>query len=439
MTRRNNQAQSDHDDRQEETLNTSTRSRKSKTRKHKTERSGEVEVDDTVGKFDRAMSSFLGHLKKVMEARESTRLIKIDGGPNPVTKYLNKYSQVYDKTSHTDPLEHLDYFRPLARRYLDKIASGSDTWLLEGSIIIQYGAGTAAESRAKEVKIMVSAIYQVACKLRDDKELQLEGKADEEYAKAHELNYPDILLLDLYRILCLAAPDQDKPKIRSQIERLETDLCIPQDGTTAMGNASASTSNGGFGNLFGMMGQIAGKMGIPIPQGAFPKENEISGMIENFINNDGAKTALTQMFDEVKDAKNPSDMVKGLMKSIGDPQLIEAIAGSATETMAQAETSLSRNPFKPTNGPFAPGNGIFVDRPEQPVGPIGPVGRVGPVDMDVADSSNGMDASYLSFGSTTAPQESYKVVDYIDDEEVDVPDEYCDEAVCLSEHQESLQ
>ena len=286
----------------------------------------------------------------VMEAREATRLVKIDrSGPNPILKYLGKYAQVYDKTSKSDPLEHLPYFVPIARRYLDKIASGDDTWLLTGSINIQYGAGTKAESKTKQIKIMVSSIYQVACTLRDEKEAQLEGQPDEEWSKAHELNYPDILLLDLYRLLVLASPECDRPKIRSQIERLEQDLGLTQGATTTMSQGGLSS-----GALIGMASQFASRLGINLPQGSLPNEREIGNLIDTFIGNDSTRNVIGQMFNEIQDCKTPGDLVNGLVRTLNDPQLAEALTSTATETMRSAGMSMPVVPVPTTESTVEP-------------------------------------------------------------------------------------
>jgi hypothetical protein len=314
--------------------------------------------DDTAGQFDRAMVSLLEHLKMVMETREATRLIK--SGSNPVLKYLNKYTQVYDKTSKTDPLEHIVYFTPIVRRYVDKIASGDDVWLLKNSIVIQYGAGTKAETRTKEIKVMLSAIYNVACTLRDEKEVQLEGKPDEEYTKAHELNYPDIILLDLYRIFVLAASEHDKAKIRTQVDRLEKDLGLSQGDSTTMGYGFGAGFGGG--GMMGMAAQFASKLGINIPPGGMPNDREIGSLIDGFINNDRTKQVFGQMFNDVKGVQTSGELVNELIKNLNNPQLAEVLNDTAAETMRHA--GMAHGPPRPESEsapvtvphPFVPDN-----------------------------------------------------------------------------------
>lgn len=348
-------------------------------------------TQDLAGQFDRGMISFIDHLKMVLQAREATRIVKINrAGPNPIAKYLNKYAQVYDKTSKTDPLEHLPYFTPIARRYLDKIASGDDAWLLNNSVIVQYGAGTKAESRTREIKIMISSIYQVACTLRDEKEAQLEGQPDEEWSKAHELNYPDILLLDLYRILVLSAPEIDKPKIRTQIERLEQDLGLSQGGSTTMNQGSLNA-----GALIGMASQFAGKLGINLPPGGLPNEREIGSLIDTFIGNDKTKNVIGQMFNEIQECKTPGDLVNGLVKTLNDPNLAEALTNTATETMRSAGMTLPGAVAEPTTANIVVTTG-------------------GPADPPVGDET----VPSVPVG-TLIPVEDVEVV------------QYCDEAVCL--------
>lgn len=291
--------------------------------------------DDEKVAFDAAMSTLIKHLVRVMEAREELK-IKV-GVVSPVLKYLRRYQTVYEKTAKDDPLEHVDYIKPWYRKFRTLILKGDNDWLTKNSITIQYGYGTPAESRAKDYRIMLSTIYNAALQMKDDKEKQLEGCPDEDWAQAHELNFPDIILLYLYRIFVIVADtEEDREKLRGHVRHLEDELQIPHDSTPEVS---------GISGFVGAATQMIGKLGIKPPPGQrMPTEKEVTGLFENVFKNEKTQSAIGQLVGSVQNSKDIGELMENLLKGFKDSELTETIAQTIGQTAVSAESSASKLP-----------------------------------------------------------------------------------------------
>jgi hypothetical protein len=288
---------------------------------------------ETADIFDKSMRALIEHLLVVMETKEKLELFV--GVTNPVVKYLRKYRSIYEKTSN-DPLEHVNYIKPWYNKLRRKILQGGDQWLLDETVYIQYGAGTSGENKAKEYRIMLSTIYNAAVTMRDKKEKQLEGCPDEDWEKAYELNYPDIILLHIYRILTIVADnEEDRKKLQEHVRTLEEELQIEQ------GEAPKS---GGLDGIVGAATQMISRLGIKPPPGQrMPTDKEVTGLFESVFKNGKTQEAITQLVSGVQNSKDVPELMENLLKGFKENNLTETITEALSQTALSAEMSAQQS------------------------------------------------------------------------------------------------
>src|SRR5205085_721719 len=267
--------------------------------------------------FDREFRCFVKQAQETIEVRYGVSLEFGDVCSELIC--LNRYFNIYNSM---DPQEHYHYFETLYNRKRIEILNclQDDRWIRTGNIIIQFGEGIKSnkkiEEQRKQVRIMISDIFLIACDLQSKAERALDG-IDEKFAQAaggKDLIRPNILLLHLMRIFYYLNDTVDKEALGAIVIQLEDLLGVtkktingesnkaPSEATSTggAGGAGGAGTGGGLSSLFTMATTMMEKMGYkPPPNMKPPSENEISNVINTVFNNETTQTAIQGMFSSL--------------------------------------------------------------------------------------------------------------------------------------------
>lgn len=294
--------------------------------------------------FDREFKLFVKQAQETITARYGMSIEFGDIRSELVC--LNRYVNIYNSM---DPSEHYRYFETLYNRKRSEILNclKDDRWIRTGNINIQFGEGIRStkeiEEKRRQVRIMISDIFLIACDLQNQAEKALDG-IDENFAQAaggKDLIRPNILLLHLMRIFYHLNDGTDKDQLGLIVTQLEDDLGVgkktvgtePWKVASQAAAASAPTATGGLSGLFSMATNMMEKMGYKPPAGMVPpSENEISNVISTVFNNETTQSAIQGMFSSLQGCQDFGSAVQEVVKNVTDPKTMEAIQGSVMQT-----------------------------------------------------------------------------------------------------------
>jgi len=294
-----------------------------------------IPIEDSNPQLKKDMNALITQLKNTIEAKEKTKYIK-SKKPNPLKVYLNKYAQVLERTL---PEEHEDYFMAVYKKYRIPILSNKDDWLRdeENHVQISYG-------RSK-IRIMLSAIYKMACQLSDDAEKKLEGFPDDAYEECTDLIRKDIILLHLYRIFREFAPDVDKKRLSKIVQKLEEVLGLEAQGNVEEGSSSAPVNPlADLGKLASSI--VSGLNNTAAENNISPEEMpDIGKVLGSVFENDALQGIMKNLVNAVApggpEGEKPSfeNAFGQVIKSLSSPEFKEAIIQTAAESSAAATGS----------------------------------------------------------------------------------------------------
>lgn len=240
---------------------------------------------------------------------------------------LNRYLSIYNSM---DPTEHYTYFETLFNRKRDDILNSleDDKWIKNGKIVIQFGEGIKSskeiEEKRKQVRIMLSDIYLIACDLKEKEEKTLDG-IDESFlqnAGGKDLIRPSILLLHLLRIFYHLNDGSVKQQLGVIVTQLENDLNVnkktvqEEKRVTQPDNASS---------LFNMATDMMGRFGIKPPPGIkAPSDADIKNAISNVFNNDTTQNVIKGIVTTLQGNGDIGSTIQDVLKNVTDPKTMEA-------------------------------------------------------------------------------------------------------------------
>jgi len=271
--------------------------------------------------------------------------VSIDAGENRVELIcLNRYLNIYNQMT---PEEHYAYFENVFNKHrLAILNTLTDTkWLKNDKIIIQFGEGIKGFSeKYKQIRLYISAIYQIACDLQTMAEKTLDGIDEQFVGKSddRDLIRPNILLLHLMRIFYHLNDGTDKPALGEIVIALENELGVAHktvgaepwlNGKTETPSAITSEAGSGVSAIFKLAIDLMGNMGIKPPEGIKPPSDaEINSVITNVFNHDVTKNAMKTMVSAVNGKEDLGSAVQSVMQNITKPETINALKDSLSQT-----------------------------------------------------------------------------------------------------------
>lgn len=298
--------------------------------------------------FDKEFRSLVKQAQETINARYGTAIEL--GEVRAELVCMNRYVSVYNAT---DPEEHYRYFETIYNRKRSEVLNclKDDRWIRTGNLTVQFGEGIRStreiEEKRKQVRIMLSDIYLIACDLQALAEKALDG-IDVSYAKdagGKDLIRPSIILLHLIRIFYHLNDGADKIQLGEILTQMENDLGVTNKTVPTFGEAgkaptpSVPVATGGLSGLFTMATSMMEKMGYKPPPGMKPpSENEISSVISTVFNNETTQNAIQGMFSSLQGCTDFGSAIQEVVKNVTDPKTMEAIQGSVMQTAQLAVT-----------------------------------------------------------------------------------------------------
>lgn len=310
-----------------------------------------VEASDPVLKEN--MDALMKQLKTVLVEKEKTKLLK---GKNPILVCLNKYTKILEQTR---PEEHKEYFLKVYKRYrIPILANKNDRWLRRNQVKIVYGDS--------KFRVMLSAIYNIACNLADEEEKRLEGLTDDAYEECVNLIRKDIILLHLYRVFKEFAPETDQDQLSDIIAYYE-DLVGLEVSHPPKSQTSDAPKNpmGAIGDLLNNL--VSGLNSTAKENNVSPEEIPDLGKVMNdAMNNDAIKGVFQSLMTKLSDGSlgslggdggNPlEEIMKGVSETISAPGFTETMSSTMSSIVDRSgprgpALTLHTTPDTSPNGP----------------------------------------------------------------------------------------
>ena len=262
----------------------------------------------------------IGQMSKVCASNQLSSGHEVDANVVSLTAYTRSLQRLVKEGKISEHFSQWDTIYAEHRKAV-KVGVENDIWLREGSIVIRI------EEKKAPKKLMLSLIYNIALKLKD-------AIPEKDAASQQELIYPESMMLHIYRIFRERARGYDYKDLSVPIKGLEDDFGITPE--------AATPDTGGFD-----IGAIMGKM--------FKGNGTDSGMpdigkIMGSIGKDGKLGDQISKLTQNADSQTPQDALKGIIKSLGDGELVNHITsiaegaigkGSAPSTPSTSTSSSS--------------------------------------------------------------------------------------------------
>jgi hypothetical protein len=301
--------------------------------------------DEEEDPFHASMTGLFKHLKSILKAHDSTRLKIGNLGKsklgktmgNPTLASLNRYIKIYE----TNPDLHRDYVADLYRKYRRDILKGwsNDGWLTDNTVSLTLGDDILGKGKKKldtsrKYSVKLSSIYNNAVEMKKEAEERLNGLPDEEREKHEELNYPEGVLLYLYRLFHECAPKSDSEKIGNIIRELEDELGLEPEGNVE--------SSGGIGGIMDIANQV---LGGNMKGFKLPNQKEVKTIFNKIFSNPQTQSALGNITNNLKDCKDLGQALTKLTTTIDLKDMIQNVAETLSpETIEQARNLVESGP-----------------------------------------------------------------------------------------------
>lgn len=304
-----------------------------------------IKADFKKTAFDREFRSLVKQAQETINSRYGMSLEFGDSRPELIC--LTRYLSIYN---NTEPELHYRYFETLYNRKRNDILNCmmDDRWIRTGNLVIQFGDGIKSskeiEEKRRQIRIMISDIFLIACDLQVQAEKALDG-IDEKFAQVaggKDLIRPSILLLHLIRIFYYLNDTSDKEALGVIVTQLEDLLGVPKKTITPNDPLKPpidipAATTGGLSGLFTMATSMMQKMGYEPPPGMKPPtETEISNVISTVFNNETTQNAIQGMFSSLNGCQDFGTAIQEVVKNVTDPRTMEAIQGSVVQTARAA-------------------------------------------------------------------------------------------------------
>lgn len=288
--------------------------------------------------FHQSMDNLIKLSKEIIEYNSlgDVTILKKGGkkAKNPIMKCLANYQTDYDLSSEEGNKEDvlMTYHKikaALLRGYK------FDDWLKNAKITIYSGAAEPDDER----KIMLTAIYNLACRHRDQTQEALKGLPVESFEGRVELLFPGKFMLYMYRVFLFALNKEENPddvtKLEAIVADLEKELNIPaltEGGDKGKGEAKNENGNNNLVDGFlGIAKDLVAKMGIQVPDGIqLPSNsNDVMKTVSSVFTQPETKDFIADIGETMKESKDLGDAFQKVLSKFQDPKQMEKIKNMA--------------------------------------------------------------------------------------------------------------
>jgi hypothetical protein len=293
-----------------------------------------------------------GALKELITLSETilkvySRKTAISRKSNPILSRLLKYNEIVKRT---EDVEHAPFFLPFYKSYRKDILDGpilkdEIKWITK-DIVIEFGKGV-LKKVDKDYSIHLSTIFNRSKELADL--LTAECGDDVEALEKHEeINYPETLILYVYRLFynMLDEKNDDRTKLKEKIISLEKIV-----GLEAEEIAPLSTSRNNNADIFSSL--LGGLNNLKLPKDSNDgKMPDIANVFKQLTENPKTTDVFNKIAGQLSKCDNLGDMVSMVGKTLEDTDMKEIISDVVTKAENGITTKVITNTaVVNTNGP----------------------------------------------------------------------------------------
>jgi len=298
--------------------------------------------------FDREIKALFEQSNEVLSRRYGAAMQV--GKINELT-CLNRYQTFYkamkDELGTSD--EFHEEFKHLYKKKKTAILKSleDDKWLKNGDIEIQFGESQGLAKKCKNMKLMLSNIYNCAVDLQA-KSYELLGDLTPDIIAGSDnkdLIRPSILLLHLLRLFYAVGEENDKLQLSSIIESLESDLSVKNRVIKPLIAASQTTEGlppsvgSGLSAVFNMVTDVFKKVGVDVPEEVkAPTDEQFNDMIGTFMNTPGIQNAFQGLVAAM--AKGDfNQFAKNAFEGLQNPETLQTMQNAVLQTAEIAKSN----------------------------------------------------------------------------------------------------
>ena len=292
--------------------------------------------------FDHSMKDLLEISKKIItfnsiDSSFATKKEKKKSVKNPILKVLENYSADYTMSDEDGNKDDVIVTYKKTKAALLK-GWKVDEWLKIASISIHSGAIEPDDKR----RIMLSSIYTLACRHRDQSKENLKGLPVEAFDGHEELLFPAKFQLYMYRVFLFALSGEefgdDITKLAAIVSELEKELKIlPLSAKKAEGGSAEvpKSDNPMIDGFFGLAKDLVGKMGVQLPEGTQMPVNggNLMEAAASIFTRPETKDFLTDIGESMKGARDFGDAFQRVMGKFQDPASVDRLKKMASAVM----------------------------------------------------------------------------------------------------------
>lgn len=254
--------------------------------------------------------------------------------------YLNQYKVIYEHKDN-DPADHHIYFLNLFNSKKNQILKSlnNDSWIKNGNIVIQLGEDKEEfKKKFKDIKIMLSKIYNCAIELQESAMKTSSGLSHNITNQNKDLIRPSIILLHLMRLFYAVCEEDDKPKLLDIITILENDLNVKnktaKPALAGLGPHLFNNENGStLQNIFDTATPFLKQLGLDIPdQMQAPSDNQIKGLLQNISENDFFKNTMQTMSESIQKKEDLNTTFATFLNNMLKPENMEGLKSTLMQT-----------------------------------------------------------------------------------------------------------
>ncbi len=293
---------------------------------------------------------FLDVCTSILTAQETmTFIVK-----NINSERIQNYREYLSKTGFDT---HRQLFLSGFMQYKSLILAGSDLWIQQNTVSINFGDGTKADSRDR---IYLNAIYKIAldCVAHYKELFNKQFKADSKLKVVDmypNVNLPTMFLYRLYRVYneCLKGElegtvlSADNTKLLAILRKYEATLGLTPAPTTAAANPLGDTFNSTINNLQQTAANLMKNNGLNTEGITVPSSQDIKTMINALLDNETVKNiidnahqkggaSLEQTMSSFISALSNGDFMKNMAQNMAQHKKPEEKTAATTSTESKS-------------------------------------------------------------------------------------------------------